>query len=274
MSAAYKVTRTDENGSEVLQQSSDSFVNLDIDSEAFSKSTYEVVAIDEAGNTSDAKALTLTTYIKEVGKQTFVSGPLQGNYTGILSLTETFSPYQVKGAVVFAEDSELYVEPGVVLEFESGAGIEINGEAYFWGLKQNIQIRASGEQARREPYLVINNTKPTQISGVKMTGAGIGILVKSGQPLLEAIEITGSRFTALSIEGEANVTLRSCVIDGSNTAGIVVSDYAKLTMSDCSLQNNFPFHIQNASSYEVIAEGNKWLPAPSPTSILGKVRTK
>ncbi len=274
VAAAYKVTRTNDSGSQVIQQSSDSFVNLDIDSEAFSKSTYEVVAIDEAGNASEPKALTLTTYIKEVGKQTFVSGPLQGGYTGILSLTDTFSPYQVKGEVVFEEDSELYIEPGVVLEFESGATIEINGEAYFWGLKQDIRIRASGEQARREPYLIINNTKPTQISGLKMSGAGIGILVKSGQPLLEAIEITGSRFTALSIEGESNVTLRSCVIDGSNTAGIVVSDYAKLNMTDCTLQNNFPFHIQNASSYEVIAQGNKWQPAPSETSILGKVRTK
>lgn len=273
-SAAYKVTRVSESGEQVLQQSTDSFVNLDIPSEAFTKATYQVIAIDEAGNTSEAKSLTLTTYIKEVGKQTFISGPLQGDYSGILSLTKTFSPYQVKGAVLFTEDSELYVEPGVVLEFESGATIEVQGEAYFWGLKQSIQIQPASEQARREAYLILNNNKPTQISGLKMKNAGIGILIKSGQPLLEAIEIVGSRFTALSLEGEANVTLRACVIDGSNTAGIVVSDYAKLSMTDCTLKNNFPFHIQNASGYEVDAAGNQWQPAPSDTSILGKVRTK
>lgn len=273
-SAAYKVMRMSEDGEQVLQQSTDSFINLDIPSEAFTKATYQVVAIDEAGNTSEAKSLTLTTYIKEVGKQTFISGPLQGDYSGILSLTKTFSPYQVKGPVLFAEDSELYVEPGVVLEFESGATIEVQGEAYFWGLKQSIQIQPASEQARREAYLILNNNKPTQISGLKMKNAGIGILIKSGQPLLEAIEIVDSRFTALSLEGEANVTLRACVIDGSNTSGIVVSDYAKLSMTDCTLKNNFPFHIQNASGYEVDAAGNQWQPAPSDTSILGKVRTK
>ncbi|GGF79489.1 right-handed parallel beta-helix repeat-containing protein [Alteromonas lipolytica] len=271
---AFKVTRVTDNGEEVLQESTDTFVNLEIDSEPFSKTTYKVVAVDEAGNMSAPKALTLTTYIKEVGKQTFLSGPLQGEYSGVLSLTATFSPYEVKGKVIFGEDSELYIEPGVVLEFDSGAIMEIQGEAYFWGLKQSIIIQPAGEQARREPYIVLNNTKPTQFSGVKMKDAGVGIVVKSGQPLLEAIEILGSRFSALNIEGESNVTLRACVIDGSNTAGIVVSEYAKLNISDCTFKNNFPFHIQNASSYEVNAQGNSWDPEPSDRTILGKVRTK
>lgn len=273
-SAEFIVSKQTPDGQQVLQQSADSFVNLEMPTEAFSKTTYTVVAVDKAGNTSQPKTLTLTAYIKEVGKQTFLSGPLQGDYNGILSLTKTFSPYQVKGKVTFSTDSELYVEPGVKFEYDPGASIEIQGEAYFWGLKETISIVALGDTARRQPYLVLNNTKPTQISGLKLTQPGMGIVVKSGQPLLESIEIVGSRFTAISIEGEANVTLRHCLIDGSNTSGVVVSDYAKLNMTDCSLSNNFPFHIQNASSYAVEALDNNWQPAASPSSILGKVRTK
>ena len=107
-----------------------------------------------------------------------------------------------------------------------------------------------------------------------MHSGGIGIAIKSGQPLLEAIEIIGSKFTAVMIEGEANVTLRHCLIDGSNTSGVVVSDFAKLKVNDCTIRNNFPFHIQNASSYEIDATGNTWDPAASATNLLGKIRTE
>lgn len=264
-----------ENGEKALIYSgSDSFVNIAIDTEAFSLNEYDVMAIDRAGNSSDTKAITLTTYIKEVGQQTYLSGPLQGDYSGIMALTKTFSPYQVKGNVTFTEDSEIYVEPGVELQFDPQATMVIKGEAYFWGLKQAIKIGPVADAERRAPYLILENNKATQISGVQMHNGGIGIAIKSGQPLLEAIEIIGSKFTALMIEGEANVTIRHCLIDGSNTSGVVVSDFAKLKINDCTIRNNFPFHIQNASSYEIDATGNTWDPAASATNLLGNIRTE
>ncbi|MFS1701980.1 right-handed parallel beta-helix repeat-containing protein [Aestuariibacter sp. GS-14] len=258
----------------VVYSGPDSFANLAITTEAFSLNEYKVVAADRAGNSSDTKSITLTTYIKEVGQQTYLSGPLQGEYTGVMALTKTFSPYQVKGQVVFSQDSEIYVEPGVELQFDPQATITIRGEAYFWGLKQAIRIGPVADAERRAPYLILENNKATQISGVQMFNGGIGIAIKSGQPLLEAIEIIGSKFTAVMIEGEANVTLRHCLLDGSNTSGVVVSDFAKLKINDCTIRNNFPFHIQNASSYEIDATGNAWDPKATTSNLLGKIRTE
>lgn len=272
--SSFSVFRIVEGEKTLVYSGADSFANVAVATEAFSLNEYQVLAVDRAGNSSDTKSITLTTYVKEVGQQTYLSGPLQGDYSGIMALTKTFSPYQVKGQVVFNEDSEIYVEPGVELQFDPQATMVIRGEAYFWGLKQAIKIGPVADAERRAPYLILENNKATQISGVQMHSGGIGIAIKSGQPLLEAIEIIGSKFTAVMIEGEANVTLRHCLIDGSNTSGVVVSDFAKLKVNDCTIRNNFPFHIQNASSYEIDATGNTWDPAASATNLLGKIRTE
>ncbi|MCP4233815.1 MAG: right-handed parallel beta-helix repeat-containing protein, partial [Aestuariibacter sp.] len=272
--SSFSVFRIVEGEKTLVYSGADSFANVAVATEAFSLNEYQVLAVDRAGNSSDTKSITLTTYVKEVGQQTYLSGPLQGDYSGVMALTKTFSPYQVKGQVVFNEDSEIYVEPGVELQFDPQATMVIRGEAYFWGLKQAIKIGPVADAERRAPYLILENNKATQISGVQMHSGGIGIAIKSGQPLLEAIEIIGSKFTAVMIEGEANVTLRHCLIDGSNTSGVVVSDFAKLKVNDCTIRNNFPFHIQNASSYEIDATGNTWDPAASATNLLGKIRTE
>lgn len=55
-------------------------------------------------------------------------------------LIKIFSFYQVKGQVVFNEDSEIYVEFGVEFQFDLQVMMVICGEVYFWGFKQVIKI--------------------------------------------------------------------------------------------------------------------------------------
>lgn len=257
-----------------LATSTDPFINLELSHSLFERYDFVVVAEDRAGNVSENNALTLTAYPKEVGKQIYLTGPLQGRYEGIVSLTKTFSPYQINGSVMFDEMSELYVEPGVELQFSPQASITVSGQAYFWGDGDKISFVPLGDYARKQPYLTLNSTRPVQLSGIEMKQPGVGIDIKAGNPLIDVIEIVGSRFTALNISGEASVLVRHCLIDGSNTSAIVVSDYAKLDITGCVLRNNFPFHIQNASSYEVKALDNQWEPAVSPTNMLGKIKVQ
>jgi hypothetical protein len=89
---------------------------------------------------------------------------------------------------------------------------------------------------------------------------------------MDIIEVIGSRFSAITLANEASVKVQDCLIDGSNTSAVVVSDFAKLAMTGCTFRNNSPFHIQNASGYEVNAIGNTWEPAASSTTLLGKVK--
>lgn len=105
-----------------------------------------------------------------------------------------------------------------------------------------------------------------------MYSGGIGIVIKLGQLLLEVIEIIGSKFIVVMIEGEVNVMFCYCFIDGSNILGVVVSDFVKLKVNDCIIWNNFLFYIQNVFSYEIDVIGNIWDLVVLVINLFGKIR--
>ena len=255
----------------LLTKTDHDYLNTDSGVALFEQYQFSVYAVDKAGNKSDRVQVSLTSYPQEVGHQHFVTGAISGEYDGITMLTRAFSPYQVKGEVTFLSSSELYVEPGVVLRFDPDASISVQGQAYFWGTKKAISLEPVGEIKRKKAYLTLSSDKAVQMTGVNFVDAGQGVMVDRGQVSMDSIAFTNTRFTALTVSGEGSVEIKHCVIDGSNTSAVVVSDYGKLTMSNCTLQNNFPFHIQNASQYPVNAQGNEWLPDATEVSILGEV---
>jgi hypothetical protein len=72
--------------------------------------------------------------------------------------------------------------------------------------------------------------------------------------------------------GRSQVNVQGCLIQGSNTSAIVVTEQAKVVLNECQLKDNFPFHIQSASVLEIEAMNNQWSPEASPMTVLGNVR--
>lgn len=274
LSSHYRVYGMIDGAKTLVKETSETFINVVTEAVLFDVYYFEVVAVDRASNESEPRTVSLTAYPREVGKQHYLSGPIQGQYDGIYTLIKQFSPYQINGPVTFSQSSEVYIEPGVELQFGPDATITLQGATYLWGDNQKISLVPLEGVERKLPYLIIDSQKAVHLNGVRMVEAGVGVEVKQGAPLLDLVEFVSTRFTALNVKGEANVTVRHCLIDGSNTSAVVVSDYAKLKMNSCTIRNNFPFHIQNASSYEVDATDNEWAPAPSARTILGKVKVK
>ena len=110
------------------------------------------------------------------------------------------------------------------------------------------------------------------MTGVSFERAGIAVDVRSGSAEIVNSTFTDSEYSALNITGSASPIFRDCVIEGSNTSGVVVENHAKPVFSGCRFSGNQPFHIQSTSIYEVNAEGNSWEPAASSSTILGEVR--
>ena len=270
----YRIFALNDDSRELLATTQQNTTNLPITADLFAEYRIEVVAVDAAGNQSASNDLLLTNYPSELVNAQVLRNEITGIYDQSVVLTKQFSPYQVTAPVTINEQAKLYIEPGVVLQFTVDATIGILGELHIWGESSPVMVESVDQIPRQLPYFTLSSQKTVNVTGLTMSQAGVGIEANTGSPQLDMLQITGSRFSAMILKGDVNMRVRDCLIDGSNTSGIVVSDYAKLTINSCTIRNNSPFHIQNASSYEIDASDNQWAPDADMTTILGKVKVK
>ena len=77
--------------------------------------------------------------------QTYVSGGIYSNTTW----TEDGNPYIVTGDVVVFSDVELTIEPGVLVKFDAGTGIEFRGDLRAIGTIQDTIVFTSNFKIRQ-----------------------------------------------------------------------------------------------------------------------------
>ena len=268
----YRVILVDGDQQVTLVETEENNFNIAFASDLFEQSDIRIHVLDKSQNASDAVREKVTMYPREIRHNEIQTGPLSGDYHGTILLSSQFSPYQINNAVTFTENSQLIVEPGVELRFAQGASIEITGESFFWGNITPITITQSNESTMAQRFLIINSAKAVELTGVHFDRGGQAMVVLSGEPVLENVTFTNSKFSALDISGESKVTLKYCLIEGSNTSGIVISGHARASIEQSEFRDNQPFHIQSSSVYEIEAQNNNWLPMASAQTILGNVR--
>lgn len=268
----YQVINLSDGKSELLQETTNNYINIPIENSLFETLSIAIVALDKSGNMSQTETYSVTVYPLEVGDTASKTSTLSGTYNDSVLLTSEFSPYVISDPVVLSETSRLFVEPGVELQFAQAASLEIKGDAYFWGTRSPIKIQQQNNASPTNRFIVINSSKTLQLGGISFSDAGQALVIKKGSPVLSLITMENSRFSGLEISGDAKVEIDRCLIDGSNTSGVIVTDYARLKMTNCQFKNNQPFHIQSSSVYEVIIENSQWSPAASASTILGNVK--
>ena len=269
---AYEVLERKEGTEQLLATTDENALTQEGKYPLFARQQFLVRAVDRAGNRSAPVAASLMSYPRPLGAVKVHQGALAGEYDGPILLTRAGSPYQVESAVTMRPGSSLYIEPGVELSFSPSGTLRVEGDLFVWGTFQKVRLSPFGESLRRLPYVTIASSGSLQIEGVTAINPAVAFEVLQGNVQMDVIEVIGSRFSAMTLSNEANVSVQDCLIDGSNTSAVVVSDFAKLAMTGCTFRNNSPFHIQNASGYEVSAIGNTWEPAASSTTLLGKVK--
>jgi hypothetical protein len=228
------------------------------DFEAFKTLEFAVIALDKAENESAKTVVSAKAYPIKLAETSILSSTLSGSYQGINILSKENSPYIVAANTVFTEGSTLIIEPEVKVKFKQGAGITVQGLAYLWGntkqLPKSIIFESESVQSPSKKFLTLDSSKTIEINGLHLKNSGVGIEIKSGSPHFNHLYSDNAKYSALTINGRANVKIKNCLLNGSSTSAIVLSGRSRLALDKCNFTNNQPFHIQNSSAFPVVAK--------------------
>jgi len=271
--SSYSIYEVVNNERVLLQQTNHKSLSISRQHKAFNHYEFEIVATDKAGNTSDGYTLTSEYLPSNALKQSAIinKAKLPVIISSDSRLTKKHSPYLVDNATKIDASAILFIEPGVVLEFTQSGSLEIKGSISTFGLSP-IVFKSINDKSLNHSFLKINSEKHVDLNGFIIENAGIAIEVINGKPEFRDCIITNSKYTALSIQNMANVMVDNCRISGSNTSAVVVANNARLRIKNSQFSNNFPFHIQNSSTYSVDARNNQWQPVADAFTILGNVK--
>gem|GEM_PF-685648 len=226
--------------------------------EAFTTLNFSVIALDHAKNESIKAEVSANVFPIKLANTTILSSTLSGSFHGVNILSKENSPYIVASNTVFTENSTLIIEPEVKVKFKKGTSITVQGLAYLWGntkqRSKNIIFESESALSPAKRLLTINSTKTIEINGLHLKNTGVAIEVKSGSPRFDHLYSDNAKYSALTINGHANVKISNCQLNGSSTSAIVLSGRSRLALEHCKFINNQPFHIQNSSAFPVIAK--------------------
>jgi len=230
------------------------------DFEAFKTLEFSVIAQDKAENESAKTVVSAKAYPIKLAETSILSSTLSGSYQGINILSKENSPYIVAANTVFTEGSTLIIEPEVKVKFKQGAGITVQGLAYLWGNTKQLpksiifESEVISVQSPAKKFLTLDSSKTIEINGLHLKNSGVGIEIKSGSPRFNHLYSDNAKYSALTINGRANVKIKNCLLNGSSTSAIVLSGRSRLALDKCNFTNNQPFHIQNSSAFPVVAK--------------------
>lgn len=232
-----------------------------------------IVAIDKAGNISDALNISTPIYplINMYEATTVKSSRLPSKLSGQLLLLRNEGPFIIDQTVTQTPGSSLFIEPGTEISFTASGKWLIQGSFFTFG-QEPVKLKPLSDGLTAQTFLSLDSNEHVDIDGMSIDGAGIGIEVLKGKPAITNCTIANSQYSALVVANSAVVYLQNCVLQGSNTSALVVTDQARLRVTNSQFMDNFPFHIQSSSIYELEATGNMWQPDASAMTILGKVR--
>ena len=257
----------------LLAQTAEDQLTITHGAAMFSSVNYQIEAQDQAGNGSAPKYIEhwIYPFPNLYDAMVFTGIKLPNLLEGDVLLKKQHGPFLVETKVVLAPGSNLFIEPGTKIHFSNKGNLKIKGSLYtFEG--QPIQLSPLTEVSTAQTFLTLESNEHLEIQNVKIVKAGIAIEVLAGKATVTDCVIIDSEYSAIIVSNSSVLTINNCLLRGSNTSGIVVTDQARLKVTNTDFQNNFPFHLQSSSIYELNAIKNKWSPEPSPMTILGNIR--
>jgi len=163
---------------------------------------------------------------------------------------KTGVPYGVAGDIMVADGSELRIEPGVVMEFGSHAGLDVRGRLLAVGLESD-PITFTGSTKTRGWW-----------SGILIQGAAgdrnLGSMLKHA-----TVEYGGEGYANIYFY-EAAAEISHVVVRESSKDGIQASTGASGTVIEASqIVNNTAFGIRNAQGNTALRASANWWGAPT-----------
>ncbi len=221
------------------------------------------------------KTFLLCTALLLAGPKVTRGTPVVGTLSGDIHWTATGSPYQVTDDTTLAGLSTLTIDPGVVVEFDSGASLVIEGELIARGTQDNpiifSGVSTAQEMARWGSLIFDNASVDASFTDLHdyqagsilewcvVEGASRGVILEGAAPYIHQCTFRHNR-TPFSVDIEGGAALymlpgssprvRDCrfeanVADGFGYGGALYIDAAQPILQD----NNFEGNTATGSGY-------------------------
>ena len=151
---------------------------------------------------------------------------LAGEVSGFLKIDK--SPYLVTENIVVAPNKSLIIEPGVVLYFKTGTGLQVNrGQLVIAGSRISpVTFRSAFDRAKAGDWngITITGDERAEIRNVVVSDAVAGIAVENGAMDLQNAKIENTAARCIYVRN-ASVNISDCEFTG-NAVGLHISNYA------------------------------------------------
>lgn len=161
---------------------------------------------------------------------------LGGIYSGVIKNEK--SPYLVKETLVVPEGRSLLIEPGVILKFAEGTGIEVRGGSIaIMGEMDNPVLFTSVDASKSWNGVSITGVKRSEVQFLQVVNAEYGFAVESGALELRDVTIDHSKFAALYVRNGA-ADVQWCKIRNGENVGVWSTQSADVNLDGSSLSGN------------------------------------
>ena len=219
-----------------------------------------------------------------VSNPTFTNISFQkNNYTGIGVINETIAqdllwkirpmagrqnmPYIIDGTVGVGLGSTMTLQPGLILKFRPGGGLDVQRALYAQGgtVPESLIVFTSSRDdfygGRSDTTSATNAPAPGDWNYITIEGTAIDANVRFHNCV---IRYGGSGFTGALRAVNSSPAIDSCVFAYNNT-GISVEGASNPTVNGCSIYGNYYYGIYNSgTSFCVNAQHNWWGAANGP----------
>lgn len=175
-----------------------------------------------------------------------------GNVSG--TWTKSASPYIVNGDLLIPKDSQLIIEPGVVVKFSDLYGIKVDGQIRAEGTQSEpISFSAVDYNKPWAGFLFINNTDSIVFKYCSFKEAGERSVLDSNGKYIRFNDLEVYRYTTLCFYNSKFINIDHCTFSQNNFSVRSFSSNVNITNTlftnhkDNNLRDEFPIYSVNDS---------------------------
>ncbi|MDK2954951.1 MAG: hypothetical protein PWQ57_447 [Desulfovibrionales bacterium] len=227
---------------------------------------FQVRAVDKAGNLGPASESVKVVPLPMEGLyelpkpgSSIKGGPLMGKAL----LVKANGPFTVLAPLVIGKSSALYVEPGVVIRFAPGAGIQVKGgDLMVFGAKNApVVLEPSGKKAGPGAWsgVALDGAKRVVLRYARIEKARYGVDVKNSSPELHGVAITRCSQAGLRVDDGGKPVMTCSRLEGNQGSGaLLIEGKGVAPQLKNNLFRNNDFQVQCYAPVQIDLRSNYW----------------
>lgn len=165
-----------------------------------------------------------------------VESEIGGVFSGALKKDK--SPYFVKETIVVPEGRAILVEPGVVLKFAEGTGLDIQGGSMaVVGEMNKPVVFTTADGVNSWNGISITGVKKSEAQYLQVRNAEFGFAVESGALELRDVVIDSAQQAGVFVRN-GSIDMQWCRVSNSSNLGVWATQGTEVNLDGSTLENN------------------------------------